>query len=115
MNSRLFLFVLLLIGVSIFDSCSKPGLGGQNTVNVTPQHHGRNIKDCIVYVKFGTSELPGTLPSNYDASFSTNPPDSFTVKVTGLKEGDYYFYGIGFDSTIMLPVSGGLPVTMKNS
>ena len=113
---RIILILLFITGITSLNSCSKPGLGGKNTVIVTPQHHGRNIPWVVVYIKFDTQELPGTSPSNYDASFTTTGgSDSINVTVSGLKEGDYYFYGIGFDSLIMLPVTGGLPVTLKNS
>jgi len=115
MKNQLILSFILTISMTFMFSCTKPGIGGQNTVSCTPQHHGRNIKDCIIYVKFNTQNLPGTSPYDYDASFRTNPPDSFTVKVFGLQEGQYYFYCMGFDSLIMLPVSGGLPLTVSTS
>jgi hypothetical protein len=113
---RLIFSILILLAITTLSSCSKPGLGGKNTILVTPQHHGRDIPWVVVYIKFGTQELPGISPSDYDASFTTSGgSDSIVVTVDGLKEGDYYFYGIGFDSLIMLPVTGGLPVTLKNS
>jgi hypothetical protein len=113
---RLIFPLLILVVILSLTTCTKPGLGGKNTVLVTPQHHGRNIPWVVVYIKFGTQNLPGTSPSNYDASFTTTGgSDSVVVTVSGLKEGDYYFYGIGFDSLIMLPVTGGLPITLKNS
>ena len=101
---------------SFLEFMQQAWLGGKNTVLVTPQHHGRNIPRVLVYVKFGTQNLPGTSPSNNDANFTTSGgSNSVVVTVDGLKEGDYYFYGIGFDSLISLPVTGSLPVTMKNS
>lgn len=34
------------------------------------------------------------------------------VTFEGLKRGDYYFYGIGYDSTIKQTVVGGVPIQL---
>ena len=79
-------------------------------------HHDKLIANDpahldTVYVKFNTRESPGANLSNYDATFVGKAGEDH-VNVTGLKCGDYYFFGAGWD-TVSSPgnkfrVTGGI-------
>ncbi|MEI6815432.1 MAG: hypothetical protein WCL14_02385 [Bacteroidota bacterium] len=110
-NILLLLAILMTIVVA---SCTKAGLGGQNTIIATPQHHGKDIPGCVVYVKFGATELPGTSPSDFDVNFSV-PFTKVPVTISGLMKGNYYLYAVGYDTTISQTVTGGMPVSISES
>lgn len=106
--------LLFLLAFSFFiSSCTKEGLGGDNTVIAYPKHHNTPIKGATVYVKFDAIDFPGAASSNYDATFIGEPNEDH-VHIEELKKGDYYFYAVGFDSTIMQTVVGGLHVDLKD-
>ena len=100
-------------------SCSREGLNGKANVIIYPKHHGSPIINHIgysdtVYVKFNTTDLPGTKPSDYDTYFVGDPRTDF-VNCLHLKWGDYFFYCAGFDSTILSRVIGGMHVKIRQS
>ena len=116
MHLRGFLFCLLTL--SVF-SCAKEGLGGESTLVIFLQHHGRAIKSHIgypdtVFVKYGTQDFPGTQASDFSKYFiGVTDEDSIIIK--GLKWGNYYLYGAGMDSLGPYRVTGGMPFKIKQS
>lgn len=91
--------------------------GGNLNITAYLYHHDSLIVNKpgyldTVFVKYNSSNLPGLSPSDYDTYFVGDSASAF-VKLTGLRCGDYYFYGVGMD-TVSSPghpfhVSGGTP------
>lgn len=106
------IIVVAIAVISILASCKKAGTGGQVTVAAIPQHHGKSIYGATVYVKFNTKDSPGTDAANYDMTLVGDATEEH-IHVEGLKKGDYYFYAVGYDSAISMPVYGGVPLTIK--
>ncbi|MEZ5018392.1 MAG: hypothetical protein R2800_15130 [Flavipsychrobacter sp.] len=111
--------VVLLVTTSMF-ACCRPdetevgGKGGNATLKVTPQHHGKDIPNSKVMIKYNTQELP----SAYDEEVSTTNENGKPVATfTSLKKGNYYIYAKGYDSSIGQDVVGGIPytVTVENT
>jgi hypothetical protein len=92
-------------------ACHKDGSGGKNSINGYVKHHDKVIPNATVYIKYGATEFPGTNVSNYDASVTADANAYYEIK--DLYRGDYYLYGVGYDSNIGLPVSGGIAVKIK--
>ena len=92
------------------------GTGGNVELNVYLQHdtHAvvnlKNYRDTI-YIKYNTKEYPGPNLSGYDAVVIGDWPGDF-VRVTGLKCGDYFIYGAGYESVHGYRVSGGIPCSI---
>jgi hypothetical protein len=108
------LFALLLIGSTIgivIFSCKKGDTGGDATVTAYVKHHNQPINFPTVYVKFDADELPPNPTSNYDLKVVGHHENH--VHIEGLRYGKYFLYATGFDSTIMQPVSGGIPIKIK--
>jgi hypothetical protein len=107
-------FLVFISFISIL-SCRKEetlaGKGGNATLTITPQHHGLNIANSKVYIKYNAKNTP----SFYDDSVQTNMQNGIPKAIfTQLTKGDYYIYGIGIDTTIMQTVKGGIPYTIEN-
>jgi hypothetical protein len=110
-----FRFFLVFISIISILSCRKEetlaGKGGNATLTITPQHHGLNIADSKVYIKYNAKNTP----SFYDDSVQTSMQNGIPTAVfTQLTKGDYYIYGIGIDTSIMQSVKGGIPYTIEN-
>lgn len=87
------------------------GSGGGGTVNVTPQHHSVNINECKVYIKYNATDKP----AKYDDSALCKMVNGRPVATfKGLRKGNYYFYGRGYDPNIAQGVNGGLPFVITN-
>ena len=93
-------------------ACKKGDIGGEATIAAFPKHHSQSIKGATMYVKFDATELPADPTNKYDLKIVGEENEDH-VHIEGLRYGDYYLYATGFDSTIMQPVSGGIPVTIK--
>jgi hypothetical protein len=107
----------LLLALCICVSCKKNGTGGNATLVVFPQHHGRTIKNHVgypdtIFVKFKATSLPGTTPDKFDTYFVGEPGEDH-VHCVGLLPGKYYLYGVGMDSSGPYRVTGGLAVKIK--
>jgi hypothetical protein len=102
----------LLLFVIIISACTKAGTGGNNTLYAYPFHHAKPIPNATIYIKYGAKTFPGTDVSAYDDNkvamvyAGENPHAIFT----GLNKGYYFLYGVGFDSALGLPVTGGIPM-----
>jgi len=110
-----FRYFLVFISIISILSCRKEetlaGKGGNATLTITPQHHGLNIANSKVYIKYNAKNTP----SFYDDSVQTSMQNGIPTAVfTQLTKGDYYIYGIGIDTSIMQTVKGGIPYTIEN-
>lgn len=113
------LFFILSVITVVFSACTHdPGViiagkGGSATVVVYPRHHGRTaiLDSTKVYVKYNTLDAPAN--GIYDDSMvCANADTLYYATFTGLKNGNYYFYGTGYDNSISQRVKGGLPYTI---
>lgn len=98
-------------------SCTKEGLGGDATLVVKPAHHGLPIVSTTAYqdsvfIKYNTLDAPANPTTEYDLLVVGTVGEDH-IHVEGLKLGDYYVYCTGWDTSINMRVSGGIPVTIK--
>lgn len=110
-----FRYLIVFMSFISILSCRKEetlaGKGGNATLTITPQHHGLNIANSKVYIKYNAKNTP----SFYDDSVQTSMQNGIPTAVfTQLTKGDYYIYGIGIDTSIMQSVKGGIPYTIEN-
>jgi hypothetical protein len=103
---------VLLLTVILFYSCKKSSTGGDVTLVAIPKHHSTPIKGATIYVKFKADEFPSDIVSNYDLKIVGEENEEH-VHIEGLRYGKYFLYAVGYDSTIMSTVSGGIPVKIK--
>lgn len=103
--------IVLLVVLFQCHSCKKEGLGGKATITGFIKHHSLAIPNAMLYIKYGVNELPGTDPSNYDASTNADANAKFEFK--DLRKGKYYLFSIGYDSAIFQLVRGGMPIEIK--
>lgn len=102
-----------LLGIMfVFTGCVDEGPGGTARIDGTTSHHELLIPDSKVYIQYGSLLSPGTDPELYDDSTTSDQSASFSFP--GLQKGDYYIYGVGFDSTIGETVMAGIPVSLKS-
>jgi hypothetical protein len=108
--------IVLLVAATLVISCKKdPGPGGDTTIAALVKHHDRAIPGATVYVKYGAKEFPGDSPSNYDASEVADVEGH--THFEDLKRGDYFFYAVGYDSSLTKTVKGGVhyEITKKDA
>ena len=89
------------------------GKGGNASITLYPQHHGvaKNLRDMKLYIKYNAVSPPSN--GVYDDSVSCTRSDTFSVGTfTGLKDGPYYLFGYGYDTSIFENVRGGFPDTI---
>lgn len=113
-------YIAALLGIMTLVACNHKdapivsGKGGNAIVNVYPAHHenAKNLISFKVYVKYNTSDAPAN--GKYDDSLDCVNADSMvSCTFSGLKNGNYYFYGYGYDTSIQQNVKGGTPYTIK--
>jgi hypothetical protein len=92
-------------------SCKKDGTGGDAGISARVQHHEKAIPGATVYIKYGATEFPGAAPGNYDEHKVCDA--NAKTQFSNLLPGHYYFYGVGFDSSIQEAVTGGIPLEIK--
>ncbi len=86
------------------------GKGGTAVISAVPRHHNETIDSCIVYIKYNTLDASTV----YDDSTRAVKVNGIPVATfTGLKNGNYYLYGEGWDPSIVKDVRGGLPVVVS--
>ena len=115
MKTTFFLFAIIVLA-SIFSCKKKPsaGLGGNAKVKIAAKHHGITIDSCTISIKFNSLDAPSN--GMYDLTQKVSKGitgESFTI-FEGLKPGDYYVYGLGWDPSISNNVKGGIPYTIKD-
>ena len=89
------------------------GTGGNVTIVAKPQHHGVPIVSDSsyvdsAYVKFNTSNSPGSNVSNYDLVIAGEAGEDH-VHIPQLKRGKYFIFMAGWDHMISQRVTGGIP------
>lgn len=102
--------IVLATGCKHDEPVISSGKGGMAAVDVYPQHHevASNLINFKVYVKYNTQDAPTN--GVYDDSLAcTNANSLISCSFTGLKNGKYYFYGSGYDTSIKQNVKGGSP------
>lgn len=104
--------LVLFSAISLFVlGCEpEPGPGGKGEIKGICAHHARAIPGTRVFIKYGTVNSPGTDTKVYDDSTVAGSDARFSFKE--LEAGTYYLYGVGFDSSISMPVTAGLPVVL---
>src|SRR6266446_7931151 len=107
--------LLIIAGVTLaVQSCKDKnnchaGKGGNLTIVAFPQHHvvmpiiSRSNYPDTVFVKFNTQDQPGTNLSDYE-TFYVGEVGENHVHLNGLKCGDYFFYAVGYDTTLSVKV-----------
>jgi hypothetical protein len=112
------LILFACLGISLADCKKKDddtveksigGKGGSAVIHATPQHHGRNIDSCTIYIKYNATNLPTTFDDSAKCVQLNGKP---VATFSGLKKGDYYFYGYGWDPGISQNVRGGIAYTI---
>jgi hypothetical protein len=110
------LLSVLTVSCSRKDPDAEPeqvaGKGGNATLLVTPQHHGKNIDSCMIYIKYNTQDLPAT--SYDDSAWCVKQGDKPVATFNNLKKGNYYLFGRGWDPNIAQRVQGGGPYKIVN-
>ena len=112
------IFIISAAAIALLSACKTkekdvPGKGGNATLNVYPQHHeiAKRLVNFKVYIKYNTSDAPTS--GVYDDSMACTNHDSLvSCSFSGLKNGNYYFYGYGYDTSINQNVHGGIPYTV---
>lgn len=117
---RLLTAVTALSSIWLFSCCGKDdkpeaaGKGGSTSLMVRPKHHdlSKPIAYCTVYIKYNTLDAPAN--GIYDDSIKCSSEQDTVLVATfdGLKNGNYYLFGRGYDSTIQQVIRGGLPATI---
>lgn len=72
------------------------GKGGEITLNITAQHHKKDLNTATIYIWYAKTEQPDlwTFDDTADVSFDLGRP---AATFTGLTQGDYYVYAKGTD------------------
>lgn len=112
MKTRYILLPLFAASALALTSCKPEGLGGNSEIALFVKHHSAIIPNSAVYIKYGASESPGTAASDYDDVATTDANGH--AHFHDLVKGDYYLFGVGYDSSISSVVTGGVPVKLKN-
>lgn len=87
------------------------GKGGTAVLQVYPQHHGQPIDSCTIYIKYATNDLPA---GSYDDSARCVVVGSAGMAtISGLKTGNYYLFGLGYDPAFGVAVDGGVPYNIS--
>lgn len=102
--------ITLLISMVLFASCKKNNTGGNVSVHISTAHHGNPIPFTKVYIKYGASEFPGLEASAYSTVQTTDIDGKTTFN--NLLHGDYYFFGVGYDTAVQATVRGGIKLSV---
>jgi hypothetical protein len=111
MKTKIITTIMSIALVFAIISCKKEGIGGKSTVKGYVKHHSVFIANAIVYIKYRTTEFPGSDISKYDSNIQADASGYYEIK--NLQKGDYYLYGVGYDNGISENVYGGLPVKLR--
>lgn len=105
--------LLLLAACNRDDDKNTAGKGGNAVLRIVPKHHEvyKNIVDCKVYIKYNAQDAPASYDDSAVVLDMSGMP---TATFSGLKTGNYYLYGYGFDTSIRQNVKGGIPYTIKS-
>ena len=106
------IFLIGILGILLFSCTPEEGLGGEASISGQVKHHDDPIPNSLVLIKYGATELPGTNAGDYDDQTLASSTDG-SFQFESLEKGSYYLYSMGYDSTIVDSVFGGLHVTVK--
>lgn len=109
---NIFRISIPILILALIMACGKEGPGGKAAIKGKVKHHSSLIPGAVIYIKYGATESPGTDITYYDASVNANANAEYEFQ--DLKSGDYYLFGVGFDSLGPYPVYGGIPVKIKS-
>ena len=104
--------IFLLLATTLVFSCRKEGPGGKASIQGLVKHHSKLIPGAVIYIKYGAKESPGSNITYYDASVNADANAHYVFP--DMKRGEYYLFGIGFDSSLVAIVTGGIPVQIKS-
>ena len=96
------------------NNAATAGKGGNAVLKITPRHHGKQIDSCTIYVKYNAVDAP--VNGVYDDSAKCVLTGGIPVATfSGLKTGNYYLYGYGWDPTLVPPqhVRGGFAYPLQ--
>lgn len=114
MKTAVFIFSVLMLLNTACNKKENAGFGGNANLKLIAKHHGLLIDSCTFYIKFNATDAPSD--GVYDVtqnSIKYSAGNSYGT-VSGLKKGNYYIYGIGWDPSIASQVSGGIPYTITD-
>lgn len=115
---RISYIIAALLLAGIFTSCTRENeivepivivgdTGGNATINIIPRYLNKDVDSCVVYIYYNSKRAP-ELMSQYDNQSATTPATGRpTASFSGLKLGDYYFYGEGYDAANNWVLKGG--------
>ena len=117
MKTPLF-FALVLMSFFALPACTRTendknaGKGGNATLRIVPKHHNenKNIVNGKIYIKYNAQDAPSTFDDSADCIMTSGVS---TATFTGLKKGNYYLTGVGYDTSIKQSVKGGIPYTIN--
>lgn len=90
------------------------GKGGNASMRITPNHDTLNIDSVLVFIKYDAQVVP--FDGKYDDSvWAKNITGIPYATFTGLKPGNYYVFGRGWDLVRSLKISGGMPFTILDA
>ena len=112
-SNKLILATLITASVTLISSCKKNDAGGNAEIHAKIFHGSTPmVGTTTLYVKFGAKTEPVEPTTNYDLKLNGEVDDNH-VHVEDLRPGNYYLYAEAFDSTLMVPVKGGVATTIK--
>lgn len=112
MKTKISIIIMFIVFFAI-SSCKKEGTGGKSSIKGSVKHHSLIIPNAVVYIKYGAKDFPGADVSKYDANVTCDANGNYEIKEQ--RKGDYYLYGVGYDSGISANVYGGLSAKLRNS
>lgn len=97
---------------TVNNTASVGGKGGDNTLHIVPVHDSVYVDSFMVYIKYDATVTPVT----FDDSFKCKKVNGFpTATFSGLKQGNYYIWGKGWDLIRSQTVTGSVPYTITTS
>lgn len=112
-----FIYIAIVLLVIWSSGCRKKesaGLGGNANLYISAIHHAATIDSCKIYIKFNSTEAVSLNEYELSAWVSKDSSGNSYAEFKGLKKGDYYIYGEGYDPAILNSVKGGIPYTIKD-
>ena len=110
-NSLFTAICILFVGLALTACDPDEGFGGNASIEGVVAHHHDPIANSIVYIKFDATEFPGSDVTLYDDETDADAEGNY--EFTGLKKGNYYLYGVGWDSLFTDSVFGGVPAEIS--
>lgn len=104
---------IIIACCTIFSSCKKEGIGGDFSIQGSVSHHDEKIANATIWVAFGATEFPGNSFDQYDLEINADHQAAFSINE--LYKGNYYLYGMGYDSLLQDSVFGGLRVAVNKN